>query len=234
MSTSASSPDVGRRIRELRRRRRLSQRQLAEPRYDGSFVSQIESGRRSPSPDALAYFASRLAVSVEELSAPVPPSMRVELELALAEARSAFDAGQPDAAREAFVRLQALAGGNSPEFEAEAFLGIGELDERAGRVTDAISRYQSARASAQTDELGLRIGLALGRAYRTGGDLAYSIDVLSGVLERAIDAGWLVEAVRAAAFLGATLSERGDHQRAGEVLESVAEQARTLADPRAL
>src|SRR2546425_4394997 len=117
MSMSVSSPDVGRRIREIRLRQHLSQRQLAEPRYDGSFVSQIEAGRRMPSPDALAFFATRLGVSVEELAAPVPPSIRVELELALAEGRQAFGAGEPDRALAAYERLRENATvAGSPEF----------------------------------------------------------------------------------------------------------------------
>jgi tetratricopeptide (TPR) repeat protein len=232
---SLSTSDLGRRIRDLRLRRRLSQRQLAEPRYDGSFVSQIEAGRRAPSPGALAYFATRLGVSVEELAAPVPPSLRVELELALADAKEAFDAGDPARTKASFERLLALASaGGSREFEAEALLGLSELEERGGRIAEAIAGYQRAEALAESEHLLIRLKLAQGRAYRSGGDLAYSIDVLQQTVPRALQQGWLVDAVRGAVLLATTFSERGDHQRAREVLDGVAEQARTLDDPRAL
>ena len=235
MSTSNSSAEVGRRLRELRLRRGLSQRELAEPRYDGSFVSQIEAGRRSPSREALAFFAERLSVTVDELVAPLPPSLRVELEIALAEARAAFDAGAMEAAREANERLLDIASAAaSHEFEAEALHGLGELDERAGRVADAIGTYRRAEELAESTELRIRIKLALGRAYRTAGDIAYSIDLLQQALNESLECVWYVGAVRAASLMAMALTERGDHRRASEVLESVSGAAQMIDDPRAL
>jgi tetratricopeptide (TPR) repeat protein len=235
MSTSNPTPDVGKRLRELRLRRGLSQRELAEPRYDGSFVSQIEAGRRSPSREAMSFFAERLAVSVDELMAPLPPSLRVELEIALAEARAAFDAGDMASAREANERLFEIAsGGASHEFQAEALHGLGELDERAGRITEALGRYRRAEELAESTELRIRIKLALGRAYRTGGDIAYSIDLLQKALNESLECVWYVGAVRAASLMAMSLTERGDHRRAAEVLESVGGAAAMIDDPRAL
>ena len=89
----------------------MSQRQLADPRYDGSFVSQIEAGRRMPSPEALSFFARKLRVSPDDLAAEVPPSTRLELEMARQEAQTAFDAGNVGAAKEAFDHLLELARG---------------------------------------------------------------------------------------------------------------------------
>jgi tetratricopeptide (TPR) repeat protein len=213
----------------------LSQRELAEPRYDGSFVSQIESGRRSPSREALAFFAERLAISVEELVAPLAPSLRVELEIALAEARAAFDAGEAEAARDANQRLlEKATAAASHEFEAEALHGLGELQERAGHIGEALGLYRRAEQLAESNELRIRIKLALGRAYRTGGDIAYSIDLLQQALHESLESVWYVGAVRAASLMAMSLSERGDHRRAAEVLESVAGAASTIDDPRAL
>lgn len=198
-------------------------------------MSQIEAGRRFPSAEALDYFASRLGVSADELSSPVPPSLRVDLELAVAEGRGAFDAGDPLAAAQAYERLRSKASsGGSGEYEAEALLGLGEVDERAGRITEAIDRYHAAEGLAETDELRLRLRLALGRAFRSGGDIAYSIDVLEQVLAQALEERWLVDAVKASVLLASSLTERGDHHRAWQVLESVSEAAEMLDDPRAL
>jgi transcriptional regulator with XRE-family HTH domain len=59
---------LGGRIRELRRSRRLSQEQLAE-RMDISakYVSQVETGVRSPSLEALEKFAIVLDVEIRDL-----------------------------------------------------------------------------------------------------------------------------------------------------------------------
>src|SRR5437867_1040235 len=99
----------------------MSQRELAAPRYDGSFVSQIEAGRRMPSPEALHFFARKLKVSPDDLSAEVPPSTRLELEMARQEAQTAFDAGIVSAAKSSFDRLLELARrAGVADFEAEA------------------------------------------------------------------------------------------------------------------
>ena len=58
---------LGKRLRELRTRFGLTQADVAGDRYTHAYVSTIEAGRREPSNDALAYFAERLGVGVEEL-----------------------------------------------------------------------------------------------------------------------------------------------------------------------
>jgi len=55
--------DLSDRIRDLRSQAGLSKTALAKPRYTLSYVSQIEAGRRTPSAEALAFFAERLGVS---------------------------------------------------------------------------------------------------------------------------------------------------------------------------
>src|SRR5438093_5903051 len=213
----------------------MSQRQLADPRYDGSFVSQIEAGRRMPSPEALSFFARKLRVSPDDLAAEVPPSTRLELEMARQEAQTAFDAGNVGAAKEAFDHLLELArGAGSADFEAEALLGIGQIEEITGEVSAALDRYREAEAAGQSDELRTRIHIALGRAHRHAGDLAYSVDVMERVLEDARAHGWTAHAVRAAVQLASTLAERGDHRRARQVLDSIEGESRLLSDARSL
>src|SRR5438034_10697545 len=55
--------DLATRFRELRVRVGLNKTALARPRYTVSYVSQIESGRRTPSPEAMEFFAERLGVT---------------------------------------------------------------------------------------------------------------------------------------------------------------------------
>ncbi|HZM81748.1 MAG TPA: helix-turn-helix transcriptional regulator [Candidatus Limnocylindrales bacterium] len=60
--------DLGQRIHRLRVARGLTQRELAEPGYTAAYVSSVESGKRTPSSDALHYFAERLGTSLDELT----------------------------------------------------------------------------------------------------------------------------------------------------------------------
>src|SRR6266545_5947494 len=57
--------DFSVRFEEARLRAGLSQSAVARPQYTVSYVSQIEAGRRTPSRDALDFFASRLGVSAD-------------------------------------------------------------------------------------------------------------------------------------------------------------------------
>ncbi len=226
---------IGARIRELRLRRGMSQRELASSSYDGSFVSQIEAGRRLPSAEALAFFAERLGVTTEELSASVPPSVRLELEMVRQEASTAFDEGHLEQAMQLYRRLEELSvPAGSPDFRAEALLGIGLVEEVTGEVTGALERYARATELAQSEELKIRIQISLGRAYRTAGDLSYSVDILERSLDHARRVGWEAHAVRSAVQLAMSLAERGDHRRTRQVLDSVNEEARLLRDPRTM
>ena len=63
-----SPPDVGRRLRELRNRRRLTLRHIADrAELSESFLSRLERGRTSVSIAALQRIASALAVDVSDL-----------------------------------------------------------------------------------------------------------------------------------------------------------------------
>ena len=61
---------LGERIRELREERDLSLRELAKKLGDlsAAFLSDIELGRRHPSPKVLARMARELGTTVEDLS----------------------------------------------------------------------------------------------------------------------------------------------------------------------
>ena len=75
--------DLGQRIHRLRVARGLTQRELAEPGYTAAYVSSVESGKRTPSSDALSYFAQRLDTSLDEL---IGRTTETPLDLAFAEA----------------------------------------------------------------------------------------------------------------------------------------------------
>src|SRR5439155_25809993 len=90
---TARSMDLATRFRELRVRAGLTKTALARPRYTVSYVSQIESGRRTPSREAMEFFAERLSVTPRFLATGIPDGLEDELRYRLEEARRANRGG---------------------------------------------------------------------------------------------------------------------------------------------
>ncbi|KDN22555.1 helix-turn-helix domain-containing protein [Amycolatopsis rifamycinica] len=99
------SESVGERLRELRTERGLTQRELAGPQYSAAYVSSVETGVRTPSGDALRFFAQQLGVDPDELLGGRSPRELIELDLELIETAERFLAGD---ARRATPRMQRI------------------------------------------------------------------------------------------------------------------------------
>ena len=94
---------IGTRVRELRQAKGLTQQALVGDGISPGYVSLIESGKRTPSPAAVARLAERLGVSVDELVAdttpePVAPVVSETARLEVNFARLALANGNPDEA----------------------------------------------------------------------------------------------------------------------------------------
>lgn len=77
--------EVGGRIRRLRAAAGLTQRELAEPRYTGAYVSALENGLAKPSMAALHYLAGRLGVPLKDfLPGETARATRLDADLRLA------------------------------------------------------------------------------------------------------------------------------------------------------
>src|SRR5713226_7307452 len=94
---SAGTP-LGNRIRDLRTQAGLTKTALAKPQYTVSYVSQIEAGLRTPSAQAMAFFASRLAVSPHFLATGVPEDIEDHLRYDLERVRTELRAGNTNGA----------------------------------------------------------------------------------------------------------------------------------------
>src|SRR5690242_7285452 len=97
--------ELARRFEDLRVRAGLTKTALAKPRYTVSFVSQIESGRRTPSQEAMAFFAGRLGVSPDYLATGVPEDLEARLHYELESCRRELRSGM---ASEAEARSRAV------------------------------------------------------------------------------------------------------------------------------
>src|SRR5919108_3970048 len=90
---SAGEETIGQRIRRLRLKRGLSQRQLAVPGVGYAYISRIENGDREPSLKTLRKLARRLGVSVEELETGQRITAEADRELRVSDAELALRLG---------------------------------------------------------------------------------------------------------------------------------------------
>lgn len=226
---------LARRFRELRTRAGLTKTDLARPRYTVSYVSQIEAGRRTPSPEAMAFFAARLGVSASYLATGIPEDAEPRLGYLLEEANRARRAGRHAEAEEATRSVLAEAEGYGlARLRARALVALGDALASQGRMREAIDRYEEAlEGDLPEPQAGLAVA-ALAKAYRSVGDLAYAAELAESHLARSSgrpqDPGVVAELQ---ALLVSVSFERGDMVRAERAARYALAAAEAGASPEA-
>jgi tetratricopeptide (TPR) repeat protein len=183
---------LGTRLRRLRRRRGLTQRQLGEPRYTHAYISTIEAGRRRPSREALEHFATNLGVDVEELLSGRSPELEPRLQLSLQEARVAVSEGRFEEIDGELGRIAREARRYElPRLEARTEEIRGLWLERSGRSEEALERYQHADELLQDEPPTARADAVDGKAtcFAALGDVRYAIFLLESLLDEIERAG---------------------------------------------
>jgi tetratricopeptide (TPR) repeat protein len=205
------------RIRDLRVQAGLSKTALAKPRYSLSYVSQIEAGRRTPSPEALAFFAGRLGVSPRYLTTGIPEDIEERLAYRIEEGRVALRQGRPHEALDVLGSVRAQAEEYAlPAVRSQAMILTGDALVQLGKLNEAVDVLEEARErgglSPRDDGL---VAAALARAYRLVGDLTYAAEVAESFLSSR-DHGPLdlPVAVELQSVLISIYFERGDMLRA--------------------
>jgi tetratricopeptide (TPR) repeat protein len=221
--------DVAERFRDLRTKAGMTKTALAKPRFTVSYVSQIESGRRTPSSDAMGFFAERLGVTPRFLSTGIPDGLEDSLGYRLEEARKAVREGRLDEAeaelREVVGEAERYALGR---LRAQGLAGLGDALALQGRYREAIDKVEEALEGDLLPEREAGMAVSrLARTYRIVGDLQYAAEVIDGFLTRQDrpprDMGTLAELQ---AVLISIYFERGDIHRA----ERAARRALAAAD----
>ncbi|MBX6383448.1 MAG: helix-turn-helix domain-containing protein [Microbispora sp.] len=229
---------IGQRIKAIRRQRGLSQAQLAHPELSDSYVSLIESGKRTPTPAVLELLAQKLDCSLTYLINGVTAEQMQELELALRFARMALDNGEAEESRRRYAELLAdnnLAGLAS--MWQEARYGYALALEACGALDEAImvlGELNDSAGEAMTGERKIAVALALCRCHREHGDLSAAVRVGEEALAAAVQsAGWTDEAVELGATLLGVYLTRGDLLRAEHFAAELLSVAESLGTPRA-
>lgn len=177
--------NVGERVRNLRLTRRLSQAQLAGHDLSDSYISLIESGKRTPTPAVLRLLAERLGCTPEYLAEGIEPEQRAHLEVRERYARLALRTGESLIALSGFDDV--IAGSDDPELTARARWGRANALERLGRIEAAIGVFEELREQAERDpgrSSSLPALVALARCYHAVGDLGQAIALGERVLSR--------------------------------------------------
>ncbi|MEX2458310.1 MAG: helix-turn-helix domain-containing protein [Actinomycetota bacterium] len=212
--------DLAERMRTLREQAGLTMTALAKPRYTVSYISQIESGRRNPSGEAMEFFAEQLGVTPRYLSTGIPDGAEDELRYALEDARQAFRQGELEHADLGLVEvLERATDYNLPRLRGEALVLRGDILAGRGDLRDAVDVYEEALEHGIAQRhAGLAIS-GLARAYRSMGDLTYSVELVEKFLaggDQPLDPGVSAELQ---SVLVSLYFERGDIERATRASE---------------
>ena len=228
-STHVDDPAaVGRRLKQAREHAGLSQRQLSFPGCSPAYISRIEAGDRIPSLQLLREMGRRLGVSEDYLATGRERALVEEDELVAADVALRLDD------RETAARLltEALEQAATPEEEARALAGLGQLAFRNGDSRGAIERLEAARAlPTKSRHEDVSAADTLGRAYALVGELESAIGVFEGSLARAREREDFVDVVRFSVLLANALIDNGNFARAEELLGETLAMVEGSRDP---
>ena len=228
---------LGRRIRETRRVKGLTQSQVVDGVVSAAYLSRIEGGDRRPSVKLLELIAERLSTTAEHLLTGVAASHAEQLRLAVRYAELCLESGEVTEAERASAELI-----DDPEIDtvgdvradaayvhARALEVRGLLDQAAVEL-ERFRQRESSSSARWPDAM-----LALSRCYREAGDLNRAIDIAGEALAelhgQGLDA--LDEAVQLELALCAAYFERGDELYAATRCSEAVARAEKLGSPEA-
>ena len=214
---------VGERVRNLRLSKHLSQAQLAGTELSDSYISLIESGKRTPTPAVVRLLASRLGCLPEYLSEGIEPEERLHLQVRARHAELSLLGGDAPQALSWFGEiLEAV--DNDPELMKRARWGRARALETMGRGEEAIKALEELREEATRDRgrAGwLPVTIVLSRCYRAAGDLGRTLALGESALNRLADLRLLggEDAAEIGRTLIATYLDRGEPAPASELAD---------------
>lgn len=225
--------DIAFRVRTERVRLGLSQTALAGDDFSPSYISLIESGRRTPSDHALHLLAERLDVSPEYLrdGEAAPSEERARLEIGFA--RLALANGDAESARDRLLEVDLTS--LPARHRLDATRALAEAHEMLGEYERSVDLLEplldSTLAAGRWTDAAL-LATSLVATYLEAGDLARSVERGEQVLT-AIEGAGLIgtdEHLRLAATLLWSYYERGDllyARHRADILTGLADQIGT-------
>jgi tetratricopeptide (TPR) repeat protein len=201
-----------------------------------SYVSLIESGRRSPEREVLDGLARRLGCSPVYLESGVAPEEINEQRLRLQFANIALANGELDQARELYTDLLHATPG---EIRTEAQWGLAQTYEALGQLDAALTELEALTEASRSGEPGapglLTLMISKCRVYCQAGDFARSIEVGEAALAeiRTLGLDGTEDAIALASALSGSYRSRGDLFSAERLAAQVIQQAERLGSRQA-
>ncbi len=222
-------------LRQLRQARGLTQRQLAGGSLSVSYVSLLEAGKRSPTPQTLQILAEALSCDVAELTEAGDAGQ--PLALVLAQADLALEAGQVTGALERYEQVLA-AGPDDAALLRRARLGQALSLQRTGRLAEAARLYEGAVHLGEADpanEASLQAYVGWCRCLYELGELVRAADVGKTALAEfeAAQARESELSIRLIATVALIWYELGDLREAERLLQDGLQRASRVRSPTA-
>jgi len=219
---------VGTRLKAARTRARLTQRELAEPRYTKAYISALENGLIKPSMAALRFLARRLGtVPAAFLADEDTHWQRLDAELRLA-------SGDWQAAADRFEAI--LDSDSAGVGRGLCLLGLAEAAYRLGRAVDTIGYASEARELLTTANRRAEADRAtywLAAGHHAGGDSSRARILLDELLAHDMTGGDDPDLrVRALIALAGVVTHGGDSAAAIGLLEEARRVGADLDDRR--
>lgn len=179
------------RLKTLRRAAGLSQTELAGDGISPSYVSLLESGRRSPSPAVAALLAAKLGCSASQLleGEPSERERRMQLELAYAEL-----ALRHDGSADALARMRTLLAEDDLPLpvRSQAELLTARAQEQTGDLAGAVATLTALLDRARTGDRSVsvpRVAMFLCHCHKSSGDLNRAVRIGEEALQGCRDQG---------------------------------------------
>jgi len=235
---SQSMPaEFSHRLRTLRLARGITQRELAGDTLSVSYVSLLESGRRTPGPEVLAQLAERLSCTVEELRGEVQTTATRPSALSVRFGQLALESGQPDRAATHFGAAL-----DSPDLDpllrSDARIGMARALEAEGRLEEAARAYEELvqeALDAPTYLASVGVLLSWCGCLLEMGQLHRVVEVGGGAMRQfdRLDAWDSDGAIQLLATVAAAHFELGDVDQAERLLREGLDRATRMHSPRA-
>jgi len=211
----------------------MSQAQLAGHDLSDSYISLIESGKRTPTPTVLKLLAERLGCTPEYLSEGIEPEQRAHVEVRARHCELALLAGDAATALEGFDEV--IAADDNPELTLRARWGRAAALERLGRTGEAIAEFEELRELAERDSgrtSWLPSVIALTRCYHAVGDLGQAVALGERALQRLTSLGLTSgsDLAEVARILLLAYLDRGDTARAQALIRHMPDDTDVTAD----
>ena len=205
--------------------RRVWHQAMATLTGDEEVAAALEASARRSRMRAAHSTAATAFLRAAELSTDGPGRTR----RVAAAAQAAWDAGQPDRARDAIARALPSASG---ELKAKLLQLSGIIEARCGSVPTALARLLEGADASTDPSLTLEMLVDAAEAAEFSGQIAKEVQL--GERVSSLQATTTRDRMMASLLRGFAKVFSGDHQAAGPLLEDAIREADTLDDPRAL